>query len=104
VRGDVERAITTGIRQTFDGDHTWHLRAKKLMRLRNELLHGGSSSIDNWNQLGFYLRHFRSDPLRDVGVAAMTALTRFFDLPIAEPRTRNQSRLAKFRRFTRRQR
>ncbi len=93
VRGDVEQTITAGIRHAFNHEPQWHHRARKLMRLRNELLHGGSSTIEDWPELGFYSRHFRSDPLSDVGVAAMTALVRFFDLPSTLRRSRPKSKL-----------
>jgi hypothetical protein len=73
-RGDVERLIIDGVKQTFPIDTTWEKRVKKLFNLRSELVHGGSSEIIDWEGLESYRRHFKSEPLEDVKTAAMTAL------------------------------
>lgn len=102
VRGDVEYTIRDGIAGAFDHDATWQQRARKLLRLRNELLHGGSSAIADWKDLTWYSKQFRSDPLRDIATAAMTALVRFWALPEPQPRRRQASpRLSKLSQFLR---
>jgi hypothetical protein len=81
VRGDVENSIIAGIRRTFrdDDEVRWVDRARWLFDLRNAVLHGGSSMIEDWPSLDDYNRHFRTDPRTDVAIAAMTSLRRFFD-------------------------
>ena len=78
--GKVEETIIDGIKRTFLGDSRWVERAEMLFDLRSELVHGGSSLIDDWKDLDHYRRHFRSHPLKDVEIAAMTALQSYFKL------------------------
>ena len=77
--GKVEETIINGIKRTFPGDSKWLERAEMLFDLRSELVHGGSSFIDDWKSLDHYRRHFQSHPLTDVGTAAMTALRNYFN-------------------------
>ncbi len=79
-RNKVEDSIVSGIKKIFPNNTKWDIRAKKLFELRSELVHGGSSSIDEWNNLAYYRRNFYSDPLYDVGLAVMTALRMYFTL------------------------
>lgn len=81
IRGDVENTIVAGVTRSFhDSDPSgWTDRARRLFDLRNELLHGGSSVIEDWPGLEPYERHFRTEPLADVALAVLTALRRFFD-------------------------
>jgi hypothetical protein len=76
----VEETITKGIEKTFPSDKKWGKKAKYLYELRNSILHGGCSSIRNWRKLGAYRRWTNSDPVKDVGLAAMTALQKYFKL------------------------
>lgn len=79
-RNKVEDSIVSGIKKIFPNNTKWDIRAKKLFELRSELVHGGASSIDEWNNLAYYRRNFYSDPLYDVGLAVMTALRMYFTL------------------------
>lgn len=79
-RDKVEETITNGIKQTFPGDLRWAERAQWLFDLRSELIHGGSCRIEDWKDFGRYRRYFKSNPLTDVGIAAMTALREYFTL------------------------
>lgn len=83
-RGEVERGIKFGLKETFDGDSNWIKRASKLFDLRNELLHGGSSSISDWNELETYEKTFQTNPLDDVLEASLRAFANFFTLPVYE--------------------
>jgi hypothetical protein len=76
----VERTITDGIKRTFPGNLRWEERAKWLFDLRSELIHGGSSRIEDWKDFGRYRRYFKSNPLTDVGIGAMTGLRSCFTL------------------------
>lgn len=76
--GRVEKGIQRGLSILFHGDIKWGEKAEKLFELRNELVHGSSSKIDEWGGFDHYKRHFRTDPLDDVGDAAMTALRNYF--------------------------
>jgi len=78
-RNKVEKNIKQGIKIIFlEAEEDWKNRAEKLFDLRNEVLHGGISSIKNWNDLYHYRRHFKSEPMCDIKTAAMTALRVYF--------------------------
>lgn len=76
----VEKGIKLGLSKLFQCDTKWDEKVDKLYDLRNELIHGGSSRIDEWRGYDHYKRHFRSDPLRDVRDAAMAGLRNYFRL------------------------
>ena len=76
-RGKVEATVGAGIARAL-GASEWADRAAKLFDLRNEVLHGGSSAIDEWPWYEEYRRHFRSEPLSDVAIAALSSLREFF--------------------------
>jgi hypothetical protein len=73
-RGKVEQKIVEGIEKVFLGDETWKQRTEWLFELRSELVHGGVSQIRDWKKFDKYKSHFKSNPLDDVKIAAMTAL------------------------------
>jgi len=77
VRGNVENMIIAGVNRVFNGDNTWHQKARKLFDLRSELLHGGASSIQAWSGYDAYDRHFKSNPVADVAEMAFRALRQF---------------------------
>ncbi len=80
VRGSVESSIVTGVEQLFAGDRAWVSRIRHLIDLRNELIHGGSSSIETWSGYSGYVRHFRSTPMDDIATASTVSLCRCFEL------------------------
>ncbi|NET08468.1 MAG: hypothetical protein F6K16_27975 [Symploca sp. SIO2B6] len=77
-RHKVEKNIREGIKRTFPNDSIWEKRIEEIFDLRNELVHGGISSLSDWNRLDHYREYFQSHPLEDVKTAAMTALTTYF--------------------------
>lgn len=79
-RHKVEQTIIDGIKQTFPINTTWEKRVEKLFDLRSELVHGGASEISDWKELEGYRRRFKSEPLKDVKTAAMTALRTYLKL------------------------
>jgi hypothetical protein len=79
-RHKVEQSIIAGVKQTFPMNITWEERIKKLFDLRSELVHGGASEISYWAGLDSYRRHFKSQPLEDIKIAAMTALRTYIKL------------------------
>jgi Apea-like HEPN len=83
-RYKVEKNIKEGIRKTFTSQPDWENRADKLFELRNELIHGGISSIKRWDGLEHYRRCFKSHPMKDIQTAAMTALRVYFSNKIFE--------------------
>lgn len=83
-RNRVEKNIKEGIGRTFLSQADWENRADKLFELRNELIHGGISSIKMWDALEHYRRCFKSHPMKDIQTAAMTALTGYFSNKIFE--------------------
>jgi len=78
-RYKVEESIKSAFLRIFPNDPKWVYRADRLFDLRNALIHGGTSSIDGWKDLKSYMRHVKSSPLEDVGLAAMTAIRTYFD-------------------------
>jgi hypothetical protein len=78
-RYKVEESIRNALLRMFPNDPNWAYCADRLFDLRNALIHGGTSAIDGWKDLKAYIRHVKSSPLEDVGVAAMTALRTYFD-------------------------
>ena len=49
-------------------------RLNKLYDLRNEILHGGSSTVEAWSGHEPYIRHFESKPINDALAIALLAL------------------------------
>lgn len=80
-RYKVEENVKGALLQMFPNDPLWSYRADHLFDLRNELIHGGTSSLDKWKGLEAYMRHVKTSPLEDVGRAAMTALRNYFVSP-----------------------
>ena len=80
VRGKVENSIKEGVSKVFSSDTKWADRAELFFDLRSELVHGGSSSIDDWKNLAHYLKHFKSDPLDDIRLCSMVALRSYFTI------------------------
>lgn len=72
-RGDVERLIIEGVKSTFPNDPSWEYKISRLFDLRSELVHGGCSTISEWDELDAYRKHTKSNPSDDVITAAMTA-------------------------------
>jgi predicted RNase H-like HicB family nuclease len=81
---NVEKNIKEGIRKTFPGQKDWEDRADKLFEIRNELVHGGISSIKRWAGLDHYRCKFKSHPMKDIQTAAMTALRVYFSNQVFE--------------------
>ena len=79
-RGKVEQMVIGGIKQTFKSNSIWVEKAKLLFDLRSELVHGGASSIEEWKDIQHYKRRFKTKPLDDISIAAMTALRNYFNL------------------------
>lgn len=76
----VEKGIKLGLSKMTHSDTKWDEKVDKLYEMRNELIHGGSSRIDECRGFGHYKRRFRSDPLYDVRNAAMAGLRDYFRL------------------------
>ena len=83
-RHKVEKNIRTGITKIFPSKTDWGDRADKLFELRNDLIHGGISSIKRWDGLEHYQRCFKSHPIQDIQNAAMTALRDYFSKQMFE--------------------
>ncbi|HYK02227.1 MAG TPA: hypothetical protein VE974_10755 [Thermoanaerobaculia bacterium] len=84
-RGRVELGIRDGFSKLHPGDTAWVVRAAELYQLRNELAHGGTSTIETWDRLDAYDRRFQTEPLSDLSTASTDALLRYFavrDLPV----------------------
>ncbi|MFW6278799.1 MAG: hypothetical protein ACOC2G_01285, partial [Bacillota bacterium] len=81
-RGNVEESIIKGISKTYskNGNKIDIDKVKKLYKLRSELVHGGSSYIDDWKDIINYKNHFNSEPLHDVQTIAMKTLVQYFDI------------------------
>lgn len=73
-RGSVERSIERGISRDY---LVCADRASHLFSLRNDLLHGGCRTIEEWSGYEEYLARFRSTPSDDAGDIVLNCLFRF---------------------------
>lgn len=76
VRNNVEKFIKDGIRNYLT-EPEWQQKVEKLFDLRSELVHGGSSYIEEWKGYDSYVNHFDSYPERDVEIAATKCLREY---------------------------
>lgn len=74
--GNVEESIKKGI-SSYLSEPEWQQKIKKLFDLRSELVHGGSSYIEEWKGYDSYVNHFYSYPERDVEIAATKCLREY---------------------------
>ena len=75
-RNNVENKIKDGVSSVFS-DVNWVDKIDSLFDLRSELVHGGISSIDEWQGLDHYETHFKSSPAKDVEYAAISSLKHY---------------------------
>jgi hypothetical protein len=73
-RYDVKSSIAYSVCKVFENDYNWKEKAEWLFDLRSDLLHGGSSEIEDWEKLIRYNINFKTEPLADVAIAALTSL------------------------------
>lgn len=78
VRGKVEESIVDGVRRVSALAKAAD-KAAWLFDLRNELVHGGSRNVHEWPRYPDYLRHFDSEPERDIETIALDCLRRYPD-------------------------
>ncbi|SDM27638.1 HEPN domain-containing protein [Halarsenatibacter silvermanii] len=71
-RGKVKKGIIEGVSNEYTN------QVEKLYKLRSELVHGGSSFIEEWDGMMSYREHFNSEPLYDVRKIAMQMLREYF--------------------------
>ena len=72
-KGAVEVSIFNGI-NTLPSCNEWKDKFSWLFQLRNELVHGGSRYIQEWDKYYNYYRHFGSEPEADLKILAFTCL------------------------------
>ena len=80
VRGKVEATIDTGIGKVFADEKLWIERAKFLFDLRSELVHGGSSYIEEWKDFDHYQQRFHKTPTEDAFTAATQSIIQFWSV------------------------
>jgi hypothetical protein len=76
VDGRVEESIIEGVYNT--NKEVKKEKIKKIYKLRSDLVHGGSSYINDWKGIIEYRSHFNSYPLRDVEDIALKSLVNYF--------------------------
>jgi hypothetical protein len=74
VRHNVEKTITRALLDLYQAEPFWEYRASRLFELRSVLVHGGCTSIEEWEGFELYRRHTNSEPNNDVTNAAMKAV------------------------------
>lgn len=77
-RGDVERTIGVGVRNSVPelaDRFSW------IADLRNEIVHGGSRSLKEWGRYDRYIDHFDSLPEHDIEAMAFRSLNRHSGAP-----------------------
>lgn len=75
--GKVEESIIEGVSDT-DTEFNKE-KIKRIYKLRSDLVHGGSSYINDWKGIIDYQNHFNSYPLKDVQDIAMKSLVNYFE-------------------------
>lgn len=80
-RHKVEKTISHGLKQVFPTDPLWEYRADRLFDLRSTLVHGGCTTIGEWDEIDSYRNHVNSDPESDVAKAALTTFLLFPNNP-----------------------
>lgn len=74
VRHNVEKTITRALLDLYQSEPFWEYRSSRLFDLRSTLVHGGCTSIEEWEGFENYRQHTNSEPGKDVTNAAMKAL------------------------------
>lgn len=77
IKGNVEKSIIDGIRKTL-GDDVWCKKAKKIYQLRNDIVHGGITSFEEWDEMDSYKKEFQTYPDGDMWKLACKCLIKFF--------------------------
>lgn len=77
VDGKVEESIIEGVSNT--NMRVNKEKIKRIYKLRSDLIHGGSSYINDWKGIIGYRNHFKSYPLRDVQEIALKSLVNYFE-------------------------
>jgi hypothetical protein len=77
----VGQKINEGALAVFSGDTAWEDRATKLYNLRNAIVHGDISALQDWAGRDAYYSLFKAKPENEVITLATTSLLRFFDIP-----------------------
>jgi hypothetical protein len=85
-RYDVKSSIANSVYNVFDNNYNWKEKAEWLFDLRSDLLHDGSSEIEDWEKLPRYNINFKTEPLDDVTLAALTSLRIYPGLSDADVR------------------
>jgi hypothetical protein len=83
-RYDVKSSIACSVCNVFDNNYSWKEKAEWLFDLRSDLLHGGSSEIEDWEKLPRYNINFKTEPLDDVAIAALSSLRIYPELSDAD--------------------
>lgn len=74
--GKVESGILAGVQDvcSLPGGRE---KIDWLFALRNEIVHGGSRSVHEWARYPRYLKHFESDPVRDIEEISLDCIRNF---------------------------
>jgi len=74
VRHNVEKTITRALLDLYKTEPFWEYRSSRLFDLRSTLVHGGCTSVEDWDGFEGYRKRTNSEPAKDVTHAAMKAL------------------------------
>jgi hypothetical protein len=72
--GSVEESIKKGVEKLPQED-SWSEKISWLFDLRNELVHGGSRYVKEWEKYMRYYQHFSSEPSLDIEKLAFLAIS-----------------------------
>lgn len=72
-RGSVEASILAGLSALGLGASQIE-KARWLFELRSEIVHGGSRYVEEWSKYARYVRHFHTNPMRDVQTLAQLSV------------------------------
>ena len=75
---DVKDSIKNGLCSLKNIDEKIDEKADKLFDLRNEILHGGSSSLRDWKGYEKYLTLYDVDPFIDIELICYRSIINYF--------------------------
>lgn len=80
-KGRVKQSIINGVSLVLDFEPKIKERIKLLLDLRNEIAHGESRSIEEWDMYSEYIRRFDVQPQSDLRRITSMCLRQYLDFP-----------------------
>lgn len=88
-KGNVKGSIIDGIIMTNHNESKIKERSMKLYDLRNEILHGGISRLDEWKGYNKYIETYDIDPYIDIEVICYRSIKKYYNYVISKANSSN---------------